>query len=99
MFAISGDDWFHLLAIGVGLVGLAIVGVRRLTKADEAGVKRRIEATGVAVVWVKRLDTQSEPDPFNRHASTTYYDVLVERDGVRRIDVWRDGTGGFFKDH
>jgi len=25
--------------------------------------------------------------------------VLVEREGVRRIEVWREGSDGIFKDH
>ena len=80
-------------------MGIAVL-IGRLTGADRKDVARRIEAQGAKVVWVKRLDSMSEKSgPFDRYGSVTFYDVLVEREGVRRIEVWRDGPDGIFKDH
>jgi hypothetical protein len=94
------DNWFAAVLgfapIAFGLaVGAAIL-IRRLTKADLADVKAKIESQGATVVWVKRLDTQGGGRGDGR---VTYYDVLVERDGVRRIEVWREDSDGIFKDH
>ena len=92
-----GGDWFHLVLLALAFLGAAYGLVRRLTHADEADVKRRIAADGVSVVWAKRLDTLKGAGLLN--SRVTFYDVLVERDGVRRIEVWRDGLEGLSKDH
>jgi hypothetical protein len=93
----GGDpSWIMLLLpIPVGLAVFAVVLIRRLTKADVGHIKRRIEAKGATVVWVKRLDTEmgSRGDGF-----VTYYDALVERDGMRRIELWRDSQAGLARE-
>ena len=89
---------FRFAPLAAALVVGAVVLVRRFTKADLADVSARIAAQGANVVWVKRLDTQ-KGDGLLGSGTVTFYDVLVERDGVRRIEVWREGSDGIFKDH
>jgi hypothetical protein len=95
---LGGNDWVRLLILAAVLVLGAVGGIRRLFRADETDIKRRITAKGVTVLWARRLDTQADAS-FNRNATVTYYNVLVERDGVRRIEVWRDSLDGLFPDH
>lgn len=85
-----------ILAVAYGIT----LAIRYLTKADQADIRQKIEAQGAKVIWVKRLDGMDEKSaPFDRTVAVSIYDVLVERDGVRRIEVWRDGREGIFKDH
>ena len=54
------------------------------------------------MLWIKRLEWSTASllrTSLLSHGRTTTYDVLVERDGVRRIEVWRNGDGGVARDH
>ena len=94
-----GSDAFDLFVLGLAVVALVVMGISRLTKADEASIRRRLTEKGLTVIWAKRLDTQREAGLLGSSSQTTYYDVLVERDGVRRVEVWRDSLDGLFLDH
>ena len=91
-------DWldvgYRLLPLVIALVAAAGLWLRRLRHTDETDIKSRIAARDrVPVIWAKRLDGVFNND------SVTLYNVLVEREGVRRIEVWRDGTEGLSRDH
>jgi hypothetical protein len=86
-----------VLVAGTLVLG-AVVAFRFATKAGQKDIVRKVESEGGHVVWVKRLQTELEA-PFNRWGSFMLNDVLVEREGVRKIEVWRSGVRGAFRDH
>jgi hypothetical protein len=78
----------------------AVMVIRYLAKLERKEIATRIAGEGGKVIWVKRLDATPSPTLFGSTSGrVTTYDVLVERGGVRRIEVWRNGVGGVARDH
>jgi hypothetical protein len=94
--------WAAVLGSAWAAIGAAW-GVRYLTGGERKEISAKIAAEGGRVIWIKRLEWSTAWPALLRtplsHGRVTTYDVLVERDGVRRIEVWRNGEGGVAKDH
>ena len=87
-------------AVVVLIVAAASYLGRGLMGGDKAMIARKLAATGGKPIWIKRTDAMSGPSAggFGEAGAVTFYDVLVERDGVRRIEVWRVSLDGAFQD-
>jgi hypothetical protein len=81
------------------VIALAVYGFRFLLGGDKTGIRTKVEANGGKVVWIKRLDSTPESPLTGALSSETFYNVLVEHDGLRKIEVWRCGASGAFLDH
>jgi hypothetical protein len=69
------------------------------TLSDEAKIRQSVGRAGGAVVWLKATDaTDGAPGVLGMFAGpVSYYDVLVETDGLRQIQFWRVDSEGAFR--
>jgi hypothetical protein len=84
--------FFGVLALGIFLWRFAFGG-------DRTGIREKVESEGGKVIWIKQLDSQGQFRWLAGLDGVTNYDVLVEREGARKIEVWRCTAGGASRDH
>ena len=90
------SNFIFLVLAGVAAV---IYLSRFVLGGDRASIRAKVEADGGKVIWIKQLDSLGQLSLLGGTDGVTNYDVLVERDGVRKIEAWRCTVGGASRDH